>query len=301
MAARLMGYVSASNIPTIVGAFPYGVATGGASSASVTVGGISYTLLTFTASGVLTVTTAGLFDVALFAGGAGAAGSVGGVTLGGGGGAGGVSINTVYLDANTTIQVGAGGAEAAMGSSSCIDNTAFAMSVAGGGTSGGSTYNLFLTPEAGGSGGGGGTDDNAVPLAARTKHITGAVSMAPSISGFAGGDGSGGVTSSGAGGGGGATGVGGNRAGATGGAGGTGYDTDNFTGEGSLFKAGGGGGGGISTGGAGGSGVGGAGGSNSAGNAASANTASGGGGGGVSGTSAGAAGGSGIVYIRFKV
>ncbi len=63
---RDTGYISA--YPVIVAyAEVYGVATGGTSS-SITVGGVNYTLLTFTASGTLTVATAGLFDVLIFGG-----------------------------------------------------------------------------------------------------------------------------------------------------------------------------------------------------------------------------------------
>ena len=62
MAARLMGYVSASNTPTLVAAISgYGVATGGTSS-TITVDGKSYTLLTFTSDGNLVVSTSGYFD-----------------------------------------------------------------------------------------------------------------------------------------------------------------------------------------------------------------------------------------------
>jgi hypothetical protein len=52
------------------GGASYGTATGGSSS-SITVGGINYTLLTFTSSGTLTVTKSGLFDLFVIGGGAG--------------------------------------------------------------------------------------------------------------------------------------------------------------------------------------------------------------------------------------
>ena len=55
------------------GGVGYGTATGGTSS-SITVGGKNYTLLTFTSSGTLTVTKAGLFDVLVVAGGGGGGG-----------------------------------------------------------------------------------------------------------------------------------------------------------------------------------------------------------------------------------
>ena len=57
----------------------YGVATGGQSSSTITVGGLSYTMLTFTASGTITITKAGLFDVlAVGAGGGGGGNAAGG-------------------------------------------------------------------------------------------------------------------------------------------------------------------------------------------------------------------------------
>ena len=66
---RDTGYISA--YPVIVGyANGYGTATGGTSS-SITVGGVNYTLLTFTSDGTLTVTGAGLFDVYMVSGGGG--------------------------------------------------------------------------------------------------------------------------------------------------------------------------------------------------------------------------------------
>jgi hypothetical protein len=91
-----------------VGGAQYGVATGGTAT-SITDGGVAYTLLTFTASGTLTVTKAGLFDVLIQAA-SGAGGSTT-TTLHSSGGAGGgsVTIATVYLDANQTITLGAGG------------------------------------------------------------------------------------------------------------------------------------------------------------------------------------------------
>jgi hypothetical protein len=75
-----LGYVSSQTTDTVA-ALAYGVATGGTSS-SVTVGGVNYTLLTFTSSGTLTVTKAGLFDLMFFGGGAGGGG--GGGNAGGG-------------------------------------------------------------------------------------------------------------------------------------------------------------------------------------------------------------------------
>ena len=61
------GFPAATGIGAVAG---YGVATGGSSS-SITVSGNAYTLLTFTSTGTLTVSTAGLFDVLLIGGGGG--------------------------------------------------------------------------------------------------------------------------------------------------------------------------------------------------------------------------------------
>jgi hypothetical protein len=110
MAARLMGYVSASNTPTVVGSnVGYGVATGGTET-TVTDGGFSYTLCTFNSTGTLTVSQAGLFDVIVL--GAGGGGSHAGAPSrgGGGGGAGSMFYGTIYIDATQTVTIGAGGA-----------------------------------------------------------------------------------------------------------------------------------------------------------------------------------------------
>jgi hypothetical protein len=270
---------------TDVGGVGYGEATGGASTA-ITVGGESYTLLTFTSTGTLTVSKAGLFDVLVTAGGAG--GGVGNIGGGGGGGAGGLFETTVYLAANTTITIGAGGAGSsttvvgASGSFSGLNNVARSVVATGGGLGGGRTSGIDFDALAGGSGGGGG------------RGLAGAVSLANAISGNSGGSSN---LNNGGGGGGGATAVGVNGSAGSGGAGGAGYDVGAFI-SGTLFKCGGGGGGRPSSSpGAGGSSVGGDGGT-VAGASAAANTASGGGGG---GTDTGGNGGSGIVYIRFKV
>jgi hypothetical protein len=100
-ARRQLGYVSSLTTQTSF-VERYGVATGGSSS-SITVSGQAYTLLTFTSTGTLTVTQAGLFDYTFV--GAGGAGG----TNGRGGGAGGcISQGTLYLSANETITIGAG-------------------------------------------------------------------------------------------------------------------------------------------------------------------------------------------------
>ena len=104
MAARLMGYVSASNTPTVVGATQgYGVATGGTSS-SPNISGQDYTVLTFSSDDNLVVSSAGLFDVLLVSGGGGAgAGTSGRASSGGGGGGviGLTTLTTIFLEAAT--------------------------------------------------------------------------------------------------------------------------------------------------------------------------------------------------------
>jgi len=272
----------------------YGSATGGSSS-PITVGGINYTLLTFTSDDNLVVSKAGLFDVLMFGGG-GAGGFSQSNVGAGGGGAGGYVQQTVYLNATTfAVDIGAGGSATTTtgtaGFITSLGTTARSMAVLFGGPG----YNnaggagLSVAERSGGCGGGGG---NVV--------TAGGNSFMPTITGFGGGTGPAGANNGG-GGGGGVTAVGGNGVTSTGGAGGAGYDVSTFIGAGSaLYKAGGGGGGGT-VGGAGGSSVGGAGGSNAAGTTAGANTGSGGGGAGLTSTFSGGAGGSGIVYVRFKV
>ena len=260
----------------------YGAATGGTGVTNVTISGVNYAYTSFTSSGTLTVTKAGLFDVYIFGGGGAAGTGTDTVSVGssGGGGAGGSQISTVYLDANQTITIGAGGAAGLVGTSTKLGTVLT-------GVGGGAGYGTYPGGErvpglSGGCGGGGG---RAIPIAGI---------------GFQGFDGNAGTVSNTnfAGGGGGAGSAGFNGSGTTGGTGGTGVQVNTFIGGSSLFKAGGGGSGASGTGGTGGSGVGGNG-STLNGSAAAANTASGGGGGYNGGT--GGAGGSGIIYIRWKV
>ena len=275
------------------GGASYGTATGGSSS-SITVGGLNYTLLTFTTDSTLTVTKAGLFDYYIVAGGG--PGGVGQSNVSGaGGGAGGVLTGTAYFSANQTIDIGAGGSASTTinastpGLGSVIGTGTGALSAAGGGQGGGHNAGNS-NPGNGGSGGGSTYSEPAII----------GKSVVNTIQGYDGGTGS--VSLSvGAAGGGGATAIGGSQTGAstTGAAGGAGVDVGAFI-SGSLFKSGGGGGGGA-TGGAGGSSVGGSGGSGAVGNNASANTGGGGGGAGYGATRIGGNGGSGIIYVRFKV
>lgn len=264
------------------GGVNYGVATGGTDLGTRTVSGINYKVLEFTATGTLTVTNAGLFDILLVGGGGGGYA----ISLyGAGGGAGGVLQQTVYLSANATITVGGGGTASsslALGGESAIGSTNNGIVVVGGGCmDGGIDRGVLGASTAGGRGGG------------TTLPGNGILNQ-----GNRGGAGAGNSTA--AGGGGGAGAVGSAGSGTTGGAGGAGYDVSTFIGGSSLFKAGGGGGSGSVTGGTGGSSVGGNGGtSGTNGAAAAANTGSGGGGA-VTANTAGA-GGSGIVYVRFRI
>jgi hypothetical protein len=258
----------------------YGVASGGTGlPVSVTISGTDYQYLVFTSTGTLTVTKSGLFDVMLCAGGAGG-GSYQATANQGGGGAGGINVSTIYLDANQTVTIGAGGAASTRGSQTTLGSTTIGSNVAPvavGGGKGGDTN---------GVGGSAGAGQNNQPSVA---GITG--------QGNASGSGPGLGDSNGAGGGGGAGAVGANGTGSVGGNGGAGLDVSAFIGGSTLFKSGGGGGGRYSgSPGSGGSSIGGAGGSTGVGGTAAANTASGGGGG-----NGGGAGGSGIVYVRFKV
>ncbi|CAB4149884.1 hypothetical protein UFOVP1400_20 [uncultured Caudovirales phage] len=273
------------------GGATYGAATGGSSS-SITVSSVNYTLLTFTSDSTLTVTKSGLFDVLAFAGGAG--GGAGESTVAGaGGGAGGFCLQTVYLSANATIVIGAGGA----GGTSRIGNDGLGTRLNGLAITGGGYGASYLTVAGGGGCGGGGYSATG----ATALQKTGGTPTISTVSGYIGGTITTALDSTGAAGGGGCGGAGNDRSGTTGGAGGLAYDVSSFIGGSALYKGGGGGGGGL-IGGAGGNSVGGSGGSNAAGNAApNANTASGGGGAAYNATASGGAGSSGIVYVRFKV
>jgi hypothetical protein len=258
----------------------YGAATGGAGTATITVGDESYTMLTFTGDGTLTVTKAGLFDVLCVGGGG--AGGTDASGFGGAGGAGGLPIQTVYLTANQSITIGGGAALATViGSSSRMGTRPDSLYGAGGGSGGGNNYggagerSMAFGGGCGGGGGRGGASAGGI--------------------GIDGGDGGTGNTAGG--GGGGSTANGGNASSTAGGNGGAGRDVSAFRGEtaGTTTYAGGGGGGGAS------GGTGGAGGGGNRGSAGTANTGGGGGGPTTSGGVNAGAGGSGIVLVRFKV
>ena len=272
-----------------VGGTGYGAATGGQSTATATISGVNYTILTFTATGTLTNTTAGFFDFLAIGGGTGGlANAVSGGRGGGGGGAGQVVFGSVYLSANQTITIGAGGSFFATGTNfsqggntSIAATSPFTQTALGG---------LAETgPEANSQGfvGGGAGSTNATT----GKAIAGSAAM-----GFQGGNSTG---ADNGGGGGSSQGVGGNGSGTTGGAGAAGVDISSFVGGAAAYKASGGGGGGTVTGGAGGSSLGNNGTTNSTPTSAAANTGAGGGGG-VGTVYTTGNGGSGICYIRFR-
>jgi hypothetical protein len=259
----------------------YGVATGGTSS-SITVGGLAYTLLTFTSSGTLTVTKAGLFDVLLIGGGAGGGnvGSGGSAATGSGGGAGGIMVGSVFLDANTTVTVGAkglGAANSTSGSLSRLGTTTDDFTATGGIAVAGNNY-----VAAGNSGVGQRFGQNTA--------FGGGGASGVAFQSSAGGGGTGGLATSGSGG--------------TGGTGGAGTDISPFITGATALRAGGGGGGGVSVGGTGGSGGGGNGAvATNAGSNATLNGSGGGGGAAAAGNQNrnGGDGSDGIVYVRFKV
>jgi hypothetical protein len=259
------------------GGVSYGTATGG-SSASITVGGVNYTLLTFTSDDNLVVSKAGLFDVYMVGGGGGSGYGRDQSTGGGGGGAGGLLVQTIYLSAAThAVDIGAGGAAGTInatgkiGFGSSIGSRTEGVQIGGGG--GGAGY-INDGPTVGANGGGG--PFLSIPGAAPSTPI-----------GFAGGAGD--AANGGAGGGGGHTAVGANAVTGTGGAGGAGQSPSTFTGGNFTTTIGVGGAGGNATG-------------NAAAVAGGANTGDGAkGAGGGAATINGAAGGSGRIFVRFKV
>ena len=241
----------------------YGVATGGTST-TITVSGQSYTMLTFTGAGTLTVTTAGLFDLLVIGGGSSAlAGWYGNGRPGSpGGGAGGALETTAYFSTNQTVTIGAGGADPTgpfeyfFGTDSFVGQELGSGSASGRGSapswsSGGNSANV--TQQKGNNG------DNTI-----------------------------GGSDGGGGGGQGAIGSGRN--------GGAGFDWSSWRGEVATTKYYGGGGGGQNSGGT--NGTGGIGGGGAGATAGTANTGGGGGGGDQSNA---AGGGSGIVLVRFKI
>jgi len=268
------------------GAPTWGRATGGIGSpTAVTISGVNYEYLTFNSTGTLTVTRSGFFDY-LAIGGGGGSSWLSSVYATGGGGAGQIVSGSVYLDANQTITIGAGGsifvytAFFAQGSNTLIG----ASSPYSIGALGNCTTVTDTAASKGFVGGGIGSTNGGTSAGNESALL-----------GYRGGNS---TATTNAGGGGGNTARGGNSSGTTGGTGGAGYDVSAFIGGSALLKAQGGGGGGSTAGGTAATG-------GVAGTATTtppnggANTGQGGAGGyGVITTGNG---GSGICYIRWRV
>lgn len=196
----------------------YGTATGGTSS-SITVGGINYTLLTFTTDGTLTITKAGLFDYFVLGSGAGSNTPFNG---GGGGGGGQLVEGIAYFDTNEAVTVGAGGASNAFNVGvSRIGDGIFAL--CGGGAASG-------TVPSRGSSGAGGQGAGSV--------IAGAAAFINAVTGHGGGSGSTTSPNFAGGGGGGMGGAGTNASGATAGSAGAGV-SNSFDGVATTYGRGG--------------------------------------------------------------
>jgi hypothetical protein len=231
-----------------------------------------YAYKTYTASGTLTITTAGFADVVVAGGGGGGGTDGGSLNLGGGGGGGVLVANDVYLPVGTlTVTVGAGGAKAENGRVGTSSTLEFLYGIGGGGGGG--------TAASGGGSGGGCVNTNKTP----GSGVPGQGNNGQVGSGTAN------VTPSSGGGGGGASATPAAPSLGVGGDGGAGV-ASSITGT-SVTYGGGGAGSGTSSGGAGGSG--GGGGVNTNG---TANTGGGGGAGATGGN-----GGSGIVIVRVAV
>ena len=242
--------------------------------------GDTWDYYTFTASGTLTVDTAGFADVLVVGGGGGGADGASSFNRGGGGGGAGDYryATSVYIPAgNHTVTVGAGAAGRAVattevGSASVLGDITQAI---GGGSGGPPQLNSVADGQRGESGGsgGGGTSSRGV-----TNNGGSAMGWQGNSGGYTTGDGKGG------GGGGGAGSAGGDTSTGTGGTGGSGV-SNSITGSSVTYCAG--GAGGDNSG-------------NAAGAAGAANTGNGGAGGEFA-SGAGGNGGSGVVIVRVKV
>lgn len=272
-----------------VGGTGYGAATGGQSTATATISGVNYTILTFTATGTLTNTTAGFFDFCAVGGGGGSVYIAAGGYASGGGGAGQVLIGSVYLSANQTITIGAGGSIALYNATTPTQ---------GGNTSVAATSPFTQTALGNIASSGLGSGDSSAYVGGGVGSFNSQTSQSVTEStalGFRGGNSVSAITN--AGGGGGQSARGGNGSGTTGGTGGAGFDVSAFIGGSELRKGMGGGGGGTGTGGA--AATGGVAGTNTT-TPNNGNANSGGGGGGGAGVITTGNGGSGICYIRFR-
>jgi hypothetical protein len=293
------GYLLALSASTFTffnlgGGNAYGTATGGIGApTAVTISGVNYQYLTFNSTGTLTITKAGFFDYLIIGGGSGTSYYASTRRPSGGGGCGAVVCNSIYLSANQTITIGAGGSFTAFGTRSTGSNTTIGASSPFNPLAVGSR--VFTATEdgavtqlqiAGGLGGSAGGTATAYDFG---LGFNGGNSFASSD--YAGGGG-GGFTAAGAA----ATG------GSIGGTGGAGFDISAFIGGSASYRATGGGGGAATTPGTGGS-------SNASSNSgvttaaaanATANSGSGGGGGNANPLTSGN-GGSGVCFIRYKV
>lgn len=248
----------------VINNFPYGVATGTPTpSTTYSDGGFNWKRVTFTSSGNLVVSTAGLMDIFVLAGGGGGGSGIGyGGEGGGGGGAGLLQISTVYVPVGTyAVVIGAGGATgtpATFGGWSGI--SVLKIQYAGGAGGGQSWQGAVAGPNAGGASYRGGYGGSAAGVSQQ-------------LYGFNSGGSDGGGNN---GGGAGMGGAGGTR---TAGAG----IVSTFTGTSVTYASGGLGGGSSGT----------------FGGSAAANTGTGGGG--AIHINTGGNGGSGIVMVRWKV
>jgi len=279
-------------LATTPGAAVVGSTTGSPSVGTVSSGGTTYNVYSFTGSGSIIIDEAGFAELLLVGGGGG-----GGEFWGAGGGAGAhVEVAQAYLGIGTaTVVVGAGGLGGVIvGDETQPGNNGEISRVSdfyapGGGAGGSPLRDSSGVRTAfgfnGGSGGGSGGFNTG-------SSFTGGSGLSP-----LGNDG--GSSASRAGGGGGGAGASGsNASGDAGGAGGNGT-SNSITGS-AVTRAGGGGGAGNSSAGSGGTGGGGAGGTGT--NAVSGTANTGGGGGGVSDKpDATGNGGSGIVIVRVAV
>ena len=271
----------------------YGAATGGQSTATATISGVDYTILTFNSTGTLTNTKAGFFDYLLIGGGTGAMKWTGSTVANGGGGAGQVVFGSIYLDANQTITIGAGSSTVEGSTGPPTFNEASDSSIAATSpftqTALGGTWVLLGSGQSFTyTGGGLGSFSTGGAAAAITESLA---------RGYRGG---GSVNTTSAGGGGGQSGRGGDGSGTSGGVGGSGVDISSFVGGSPSYRATGGGGAGTVAGGAGGnsSASSNAGSTTTTANSADANSGSGGGAG--LGATTGGNGGSGVCFIRFR-
>jgi hypothetical protein len=130
-------------------------------------GGKNYKYLTFTASGTLTVDTAGIADILVVGGGGASGGSVSSGRCGGGGGAGGFAyLTSAYLTVGTlTVTIGAGGAG---GANDGTDGTHSRLDQYATGGGGGGSQNSASQGHNGISGGGGGDGSRLKGLSVNT-------------------------------------------------------------------------------------------------------------------------------------